>query len=326
MDSLFRLVFFQILKGFTPVIDKKYNRIYFKHLSHLEMAEIEFKSKTFEDKARDSGLLETKELEKVIIEQGLWSVEKEKEIGQLELTIKSLEENKKTQFIQRYIDTFNREIQESQKKLITLKQEKFQAMPPSLENFIQRKSNELYILNCFHKDNDTPLFSEEEFFDLEQKEMDYLLNLFHKIVAPFEIKNIKKIALSPLFLNYFSMCDDNPYYFYGKAVTLLTYYQLDLFSYGKYFKNILSKSEVVPPTEVMEDPDKLIEWHSSLNNVKKVTAKMSDKGAGSIVGATNQDLERLGLKDATTVDLTKEAQKHGGTLDMQAIMKLHGLK
>ncbi|NBV98834.1 MAG: hypothetical protein EBR67_04905, partial [Proteobacteria bacterium] len=62
-----------------------------------------------------------------------------------------------------------------------------------------------------------------------------------------------------------------------------------------------------------------------LDKNTKVTNK--DNVATSIVGATKEDLKRLGLKEDKTdgIDLAKEAAKKGGKLDMQDLIKLHGL-
>jgi hypothetical protein len=46
--------------------------------------------------------------------------------------------------------------------------------------------------------------------------------------------------------------------------------------------------------------------------------------ATSIVGANKEDLAKIG-KDENRVSLHKEAQKKGGTLNMEDLMKMHGL-
>jgi len=43
------------------------------------------------------------------------------------------------------------------------------------------------------------------------------------------------------------------------------------------------------------------------------------------VGATKKDLEKLGYKETSgqTIDLAKEAEKRGGTMDMQDFIDIH---
>jgi hypothetical protein len=83
----------------------------------------------------------------------------------------------------------------------------------------------------------------------------------------------------------------------------------------------------------MTDPEKLIEWYEGSKNVEEVLNKNSkvaqkDNVATSIIGATSEDINRLGIKndnETVAIDLNKEAAKKGGKLDMQDLIKLHGL-
>ena len=55
---------------------------------------------------------------------------------------------------------------------------------------------------------------------------------------------------------------------------------------------------------------------------------MSDSDATTIVGATQEDLERMGItspKQDGAVSLSKAAAEHGGSLNMEQLMKLHGV-
>ena len=71
--------------------------------------------------------------------------------------------------------------------------------------------------------------------------------------------NLKRVAVSGFYLNNFYLCKDNPFIFYGKPVVGLTYPQTELFSFGRYFKGILTEIKPPPTEEQLDDPDKLIE-------------------------------------------------------------------
>ena len=78
----------------------------------------------------------------------------------------------------------------------------------------------------------------------------------------------------------------------------------------------------------MEDPEKLIELFNVSKNSEKIKQKMSDSDATTIVGATQEDLERMGItspKQDGAVSLSKAAAEHGGSLNMEQLMKLHGV-
>ena len=70
-----------------------------------------------------------------------------------------------------------------------------------------------------------------------------LINVYNQTSAKFDHTVIKKVALSPLFLNFFYLCDDSAVNFYGEPIVHLTFYQTEVFSYGLQFKNILSDTE-----------------------------------------------------------------------------------
>jgi hypothetical protein len=141
--------------------------------------------------------------------------------------------------------------------------------------------------------------------------------------------NLKRVALSGFFLNNFYLCKENPFTFFGKPVVELTFHQTDLFAYGRYFKHILSEMKSTPPPDMMEDPDKLLDQYNIEQNKDSVLSPKGKEGtATTIVGATKEDLEALGLKDQAqdgeVIDLNKEAEKKGGELSMEDLMKLHG--
>jgi hypothetical protein len=176
-------------------------------------------------------------------------------------------------------------------------------------------------------------FKESDYEDLDNKEIMVLIKNYNEVNGRFNDRNLKKISLAGYFSNIFYLSQDNPHIFYGKPLVELSFYQIELFSYGRYFKSILSNAKTKPPEYLMTDPDKLIEWYEGSKNVDEVLNKNSkvaqkDNVATSIVGATSEDMKRLGLKndnESIGIDLNKEAAKKGGKLDMQDLIKLHGL-
>jgi len=146
----------------------------------------------------------------------------------------------------------------------------------------------------------------------------------------FNSKNLKRIALSGFFLNFYHLCDDNPFTFFGQAATRLTFYQAELFGHGRYFKHILQNSKNKPPDDIMNEPDKIIEWYESSTSAQaamdKATTSADKMGGSSIVGASRKEMEHLGAASEETeaVDLAKEAAKKGGQLSMADLLKLHG--
>ena len=157
-----------------------------------------------------------------------------------------------------------------------------------------------------------------------------LVATYNKNTKKFGSSNLKKISLSGFFTNLFYLCENNAYTFFGKPLVELTFYQVELFGYGRYYKSLMENSEAQVPDDVKEDPEKLVEWFESTKNAREVLdkSKGSEKegSATSLVGATKQDLKRLGLDNPNeTINLAKKAAEKGGTLSMEDMMKIHGV-
>jgi hypothetical protein len=92
----------------------------------------------------------------------------------------------------------------------------------------------------------------------------------------------------------------------------------------------MENSDNKPPEEIAQDPEKLVEWFESAKSAKETLDKSKTAGtegsASSLVGATKADLKRLGLDNPNeTINLAKKAAEKGGKLNMEDLMKLHGM-
>ena len=90
----------------------------------------------------------------------------------------------------------------------------------------------------------------------------------------------------------------------------------------------MSDTKNKPPEDIVNDPDKLIEWADANRNAQEVLEKTKDEegSASSLVGATPEDLKHLGIDVQTDgISLEKAAAEKGGSLNMEDLMKLHGV-
>lgn len=329
-----RLLFIDILKGYSEVYYRN-NKIYFKHNTSFDSGDIDSKRQEFIRKAKNNGLPTEKEKEAYLIAEKLWSKEKNEEIQRIKSYISNLKTTKSKLFRNEEIDSINKQINEQNLKLIELVSERKELLGFTVEDYANKKVNEYYMYNSLYKDKNLNerYFSEGDFDELENKDISEIIEIYNNINKDFSEKNLKKIALSSFYLSLYNMCEDNPYYLYGKPIIYLTFYQVEVFSYSRYFRNALSEAKHKPADELYEDPDKLIDWLESSKNVEEVLNKNSIKenkkseGAvgTSIIGAKKEDLAKIGA-DEKGVSLHNEALKKGGTLNMQDLMKLHGIK
>lgn len=324
-------MFIDILKGYSLSYYKS-NKLYFKHNTSFDSGEIDHLKQEFIEKAKRNGLPTEDQKEEYLILEGIWSKENNEKIKKLKSDISTLRQTKSKLFKSDDINEFNRQIDQKKLELITLAVERKDLLGFTVEDYANKKINEYYMFNSLFRDKDLKdrYFSEQEFDELENKEISEVLEIYNNINQNFIENNLKKIALSSYYLSLFNLCDENAYNLYGKPIMYLTFYQMEVFGYARYFKNALSEAKHKPSDEYYEDPDKLIEWLESSKNVEEVLSKNENNQkktegaiATSIVGAKKEDLAKIG-KDENGISLHKEAQKKGGTLSMEDLMKMHG--
>lgn len=327
-----RLLFVEILKGYTLSFYKN-NKIYFKHNTSFDSGDIDYIKEEFLQKAKKNGLPTEEEKEKYLITESLWSDSKNEEIKKLKFLISGLKQTKSKLFKNDDIEELNKQIQDKQLELIQLINEKKSFLGFTVEDYANKKINEYYIFNSVYKNKNLTdrFFSEEEFDELENKDVSEISEIYDKVNKDLTENNLKKIALSSHYLSLFNICDESAYNLYGKPIIYLTFYQMEVFGYARYFRNALSEAKHKPPDDYYENPDKLIEWLESSRNAEEIiedSEKYHKNTEGSIatsiVGAKKEDLAKIG-KDEVGVSLHKEADKKGGVLSMQDLMKIHGL-
>jgi hypothetical protein len=329
-DTSLKVVFSEVLRGYTLADSEDYGKIRVKHFNNFDSAELDLKSKQFFDKAVSNGLPTREERIQYLLKENIWTKEKNKEVLQLNSMLAGLKNSKSKVFLQSHIDSINKQIEENQLKLSRIELEKEELIGFCAENYSSRRINEHYMKKALFKEDGGELLKNDMFEDLEEEKMMDLIKIYNDSTDKFETENLKKISLAGFFTNLFYLSENNAYSFYGKPLVELTFYQIELFGYGRYFKNLIENSENSVPENIKEDPAKIVEWFESNKNAKETLEKSKNAGvdgsATSLVGATKQDLERLGLDNpAETVNLAQKAAEKGGRLTMEDMMKLHGV-
>jgi hypothetical protein len=330
MDPIdLKVTFSEILRGFSLVDSEYFNTIQIKHFTNFDSAELDIKNREFYNKAVDEGLPTRKQRIDDLLEQKIWTEEKNKEILNTKSHIAGLINTKKQVFLQSHLDQANKDLKIQKTRLIELEHEKEELIGFTAEAYASRRINEHYIYNALKNKKGENLFTKEEYEDLEEGKLMSLIAIYNKAVKKFDSKVLKLISVSGFFTNIFYLCEDNAHVFFGKPLVNLSFYQLELFGYGRYYKSMIQNSEKKPPDHISEDPDKLVEWFestkSAADTLEKSQAKVGEHGATSLVGATQDDLKRLGLDNPNeTISLAKKAAEKGGKLTMDDMMKLHG--
>jgi hypothetical protein len=318
-------------------------KAFLRHPSAYDSNRVDMVKSEALKKAIESGLPTRKEQVKYLIGEELWSDKEEDQIKTLSNYIVNLNSSLKKMFLKAEQDSIKLKIKKTTKVVEELSDKKEDLLGLTAESFASKKANEYYIYSGLFKDREckTTFYSEEEFDSLSEQELARIINLYNEVYYKFTAHNIKRMSLMPSFLNGFYLCDDNPFVFFGKPVIKLTFHQVSLFAQGKYFKHLMTNSKNPPPDEIAEKPDELIAWFEQSKEADEAMEKLearegksaesakeqSGTKSTSLVGASNEDLKKLGIADDGNegVNLAKEAQKKGGNLNMQDLIKLHGV-
>ena len=231
-------------------------------------------------------------------------------------------------YLRSEIQRLNIDIESAQKRLNDLKNTKAAFFNRTAESYAEERVNDFYILKCLYKDKNlsTVAFEEDQFDEIEADVLSIIIKQYSEIYRNINDNTIQQLVLQDFF-NLYMPFAENPTEFFGKSVCELTYNQVKLLIYARFFKNIFQQNDKMPQ-EIKNDPDKIIDYVNANENAKKMIENKNNKDnqASSIVGASSDDLEYVGLKakGQKTLSLADEAKKKGGSLSMEDMMKIFG--
>lgn len=325
-QNFVRKIYKDIVNGFS-VIYRDDKSFAFKHLSEIESCKTNEVYINKLNEAKRKGLLAQEEKIKILCEQGVWSNEKEEKIKNLQEEISLNQTTLKKLIIASQTKNIKDIIKQKEDELLNIIKEKNELLELTAETYASKKSNEYIIyLSLYKKDLKNMEFdSENDFLELSETDLIEYIYAYREFMDTLNIKNIKKIAVCPFFINTFFLCEDNPFNFYGKPITHLTQFQVDLFSIARSYKYHLTKSGQNPPDN-LKSLDELVNWYEDRPSATALKEKNQDKMGQTYIGATKEELLSMtaGSKEEV-VDLTTEAKKIGDELSFDQILKMHGI-
>lgn len=320
-----------IIFGYSEFrLESNKNKIFVKHLNELETGESERKFNEFLYTARESGLKTEEEAVAFLIAEGVWSEENEQQIKELTSKLSQLHLTKSKLLIKSQSALIQEEIEPIEKELTVLNYQKQESIGMTAEIFANKKISELTLQRSMfkHRDLKELYYTEEDFDYLSHEEVNECLGIYTEMITEkFQGNEIKRVAVSPFFMNAYIICDDNVYNFFGKPILNLTNFQVALMSQAKYLKNLMSNHKS-PPEDFQSTPDKIIEWYELQSKSSEAMKDMEDKGeAGgkSLFGATKSELSSMKKESEENLSLNKEIEEHGGEMNFDEILKMHGL-
>lgn len=296
-----RGAFIDIRKGYSVATWRK-KTVFIRHFSHYEQFETELERERCFNLARSKGIQTKEEKIKWLFDNDLWDKKKDVQIRDLTLFVENLKKSKLKAITKLMADDYQKQIDENESVLNGLVFEKNHLIGLTAEAYAEQKLYPSYIYASFYKNDSLTerFFTETQFKRLDDDELDEIYEIYFKFIQKFSIENVKKISISGFFTSYFYLAEDMTKFF-GKPICDLTYNQINLLSYGSYFRRLLGELGESVSEEVKKDPEKIEEYFNRKNNVKSVVTKGSGNGRTAIIGATEKDDGAFigGVKDDT---------------------------
>lgn len=279
-----KLVYNDIVNGYSFSEERS---IYVKHFSESSYAKVLAKKFLLIALYRKEGLPAEEDREKEIIEQELWTPEKNDRITQLRYLISDNEKYAQGMMIPQQKSTVLTLVKKDKNELVSLLAEKDGVLGPTCERFAEKELENYFLDELFCKDQDLKI---KYFNPGELDEMDYEELMVYKVILNTSLgkvneEDMNKIGCLPFFLNSLSLVKDRPENFLGKPINLLTHNQHNLLSIGLKNINVHSQSEGSPPSLVDDTIEDLMRWYDQQYSI---LLGKSGKGSGAVTSSVRE--------------------------------------
>lgn len=301
------IIYQEIVDGYSKVTSEDLT-LFIKHMDSKMNAHLESIFLFHYNRLRESGLKTEKEMLEFLKEQEMWSEKRELEIKEKEKLIDTLNRTKAKQFKISQKRMIEEQIEAQELAIEKIRNEKKELIGITADDLARKKKNiELIKISLFIDENLTvKLFDSEE---STNEELNNFFDIYSNNNERISERRIKKIALSSYCINNFILCNDNPYHFFDKPISKLTFNQSSLLHHIKKYINIFKEIGYDKiPFEVREDPDRLVDWFEVNKNAEDIKKKT---GNGGIVGGTKEDQKAIGMVSNNDMIIKKLKEKGG---------------
>ncbi len=298
--------------------------VFVKHINIRDQKYIHSYYEKYKNIALSKGIDSQEERESYIKQEDLWEESDDRKIASLTEEIKNLKKTKESVFLPSQQKSFEKTIEKKSIELYDLNKNKAEIVGLTAEGYGSKRSNDEMLRFCIFKNPDFTenLHTEDEFAELEPREVILLNGIMSETSNKISEDNIKHAVLRPFFSMYISNCE-NPSDFYGKPIIDLSAYQMKVAMYSRVFHSIFQYTEDIPDN-IRQDPDKLLAYSENQRNKDSNKGGIRDDAdASAVFGATKEDMKEV-AKDSDSVSLSDAMKESGGKLDMKQMMRLAG--
>ena len=300
--------------------------VYVKHISIRDQRYIHKYFEKYKNIALSKGVETEEDRLAYILAEGIWSAEDDTKVESLKFEIENLEKTVNQLPLPSQRETMRGDIKKLEGEKTDLLMKRRELMGKTAEDYATGRSGDELLRFLLFKDPELTehVFTEQTFSELETWEVAEINSIQSSLSERLEDALIQKAILRPFFNMYLSLCE-NARDFYGKPVIQLTIHQLRVVLYGKMFFNIFPYTDDIPDN-IREDPEKLLAFAESQRvskDGKNKTGLRDDADASMVFGATKADMQTLDAPQGNR-RLAAEAEKHGGKLNMEQMVRLAG--
>lgn len=288
--SLHRRAFVDVCNGFSiGSLDEK--PVYVKHLTHFDHEEFDTRQAGFEQEGITQGNPTEKERVTLLLKLGMWSPAKDNEIARQKDAVGQYEEARKGMVQPSIIVQYDRQIADERAKLNRLESERIGLIGMTVETYAQRRLNDHYILSSLFSDAamTAPLLTDIAFESLPDSRVNEIHDAYNAAIESCGEANLRRLAVQDLFQSYYAL-SDSAASFYGKPIVQLTYYQVRLANYGRYYRSLLDNmdSSTLTPAQ-RNDPD-------AIERIAMAKRNQDANGDKVPTQLTSEDIKAMGLE------------------------------
>jgi hypothetical protein len=324
-----RRAFSDIARGYSCIWVKN-KRVFLKHLSNNDYADLDLLQEEFYRNAVSRGLPTREEHAKFIEESGEFDIAKaDIKLAQLKADIEFEKSSKDKQSLKSRADENQRKIDELKYEYNSLFSQKEKFFTGTCEYSAERELSNQYLKASLFHDSDLkePYWKDDEFDFVDNQEIYNISESYSDCLRSVSDEQSQILALSDLGMNNWYVAGKNSYNLFGCSVAFMTSPQFRLCANLGNFSSILENTKNIPP-HIRYDPAKLLDFANIQNNSKELVNQNAD--AISIHGATREDYAAMGINEDNSIfaeDIVAKAiEKKGGSkiLGMDEMRNLFG--
>ena len=151
-QDFYRLIFSDILLGYTSTSHSFFGPIFIKHLSYLDMGALDSQYNLYLLKAKSNGILDYKTREIDIIKENLWTQKEERELLDFEKFVTDVKINISKDYLNSRRQRMKKDINDVEKKIDKLKRKKEYYIGQTAESIAHKKLTYSKIIQSYYKD------------------------------------------------------------------------------------------------------------------------------------------------------------------------------